>query len=104
MTCAPMIVGQQRSGLTLLSSTGAVEGQRRTVVCQDRHPCARALGAQPGGHPLAGHAPPSGLPAPTSAEAVGGGLMPSEKTKRALGVGGSADRAPTAVGNPSPST
>jgi hypothetical protein len=32
--CAPMIVGQQRSGLTLLSSTGAVEGQRRTVVCQ----------------------------------------------------------------------
>jgi hypothetical protein len=27
-------VGQQRSGLTLLSSTGAVEGQRRTVVCQ----------------------------------------------------------------------
>jgi hypothetical protein len=36
--CAPMIVGQQRSGLTLLSSTGAVEGQRRTVVCQDRHP------------------------------------------------------------------
>jgi hypothetical protein len=24
--CAPMIVGQQRSGLTLLSSTGAVEG------------------------------------------------------------------------------
>jgi hypothetical protein len=33
--CAPMIVGQQRSGLTLLSSTGAVEGgQRRTLVCQ----------------------------------------------------------------------
>jgi hypothetical protein len=24
--CSPMIVGQQRSGLTLLSSTGAVEG------------------------------------------------------------------------------
>jgi hypothetical protein len=29
-----MIVGQQQSGLTLLSSTVAVEGQRRTVVCQ----------------------------------------------------------------------
>jgi hypothetical protein len=33
-----MIAAQQRSGLTLLSWTCAVEGQRRTVVCQDRHP------------------------------------------------------------------
>ena len=56
--------------------------KRRTVVCEDRHPCARAtdiacaLDAGRVGHPLPDTTPPSGLPAPTSAEVVGGGLMP----------------------------
>src|ERR1700722_15709352 len=39
--CAPMIVGQQRSGLTLLSSTGAVEGAATHRGLPNRHPCVR---------------------------------------------------------------
>jgi hypothetical protein len=43
----------------VLSRSGA---KRRTVVCQDRHPCARLRSWRGAGWPpVAGHTPPSGL-------------------------------------------
>jgi len=55
------------------------------VVCQDRHPCARtadidcALGAGPGGHQVPDTHRRPACTAPTSPEAVGSGLMPSDQ-------------------------